>query len=121
MDLFRSISPQTMLELELQLSGLSSEHWEAASATPIHEQDVSDSEVESEASQISDASQSPAPAASKQPTPEEEEAEEDEVEEEEEEEEEAEDSYFTGDLAKNQRRELKSQFLGTVDMYVSES
>jgi len=108
MDLSKSASPAHTHTL----GELSSSASEAACASPIHEQDVSDSSSESEASQTSDASQSTAHTASKEPTPDDDDDDDHEEEH---------DSHFTGDLTKNQRREVKSQFLGSIDMYVSQS
>lgn len=109
MDLPKSASPAHTNTLEETSTPVS----EATCASPIHGQDVSDLEAESEASQLIDDSQPAAHTASNQPTPDDDDDDDDHEEEQ--------DSYFTGDLAENQRREVKSRFLGIIDMFVSKS
>ncbi|EUC46049.1 hypothetical protein COCMIDRAFT_4794 [Bipolaris oryzae ATCC 44560] len=97
MNLLKSASPVHTHTLEERSAPAS----EAAYASPIHGQDVSDSASELEASHISDASQPAAPTASKQPTPDDHEEEHD--------------PHFTGDLMENQRREVKSHTFDSQD------
>ncbi|KAH7562663.1 hypothetical protein BM1_02183 [Bipolaris maydis] len=102
MDLSKSASPAHTKTLE----EISTPASEATCASPIHGQDVFDLDAEPKASHVLDAYQPAVHTASKQSTPDDDD---DDHEEEQE-------SHFTGDLAENQRREVKSRFLGTIEI-----